>query len=112
MHRLCESHKDYFSLSSLSFALRSLMTKFSLLFQKEMCRSLKGETEMALESKRINHFQNQTHRFDIIMDCAVDFDVEPISKIVCRGDTIRHNTEKYHTVVLIPRIKSLHHSVS
>ena len=41
MHRLCacESHKDYFSISSLSFALRSLMTKFSLLFQKEMCRS-------------------------------------------------------------------------
>lgn len=30
---------------------------------------------------------NKTHLFDIMIDCAVDFDVEPISKIVCRRKT-------------------------
>ena len=29
----------------------------------------------------------ETHLFDIMMDCAVDFDVEPISKIVCKRKT-------------------------
>lgn len=45
------------------------------------------------------------------MDCVVDFDVELILKIVCRGDIIRYNIEKDYIVVLILRIKCLYYFV-
>ena len=40
----------------------------------------------------------KTHLFDIMMDCAVDFDVEPISKIVCKRKTKKNGLNDSTTI--------------